>query len=67
MNHAGGSDGKESACNEGEPGSIPGFGRSPGEENGNLLQYSCFENSMHSGAWWVTIDGVTKSWTLLSY
>ena len=42
-------------------GSIPGSGRSPGEENGNPLQYSCFENSMHSGAWWVTIHGVTKS------
>ena len=67
MDHAGGSDGKESACNEGGPGLIPGFGRAPGEENSNPLQYSCFENSMHGGAWRVTIHGVTKSWTLLSY
>ena len=42
----GGSDGKESACNAGDLGSIPGLGRSPGEENGNPLQYSCLENSM---------------------
>ena len=46
----GGSDGKESACNAGDPGSIPRLGRSPGEENGNLLQYSCLENSMERGA-----------------
>ena len=42
----GGSDSKESACNAGDPGSIPGLGRSPGEENGNPFQYSCLENSM---------------------
>ena len=42
----GGSDGKVSACNAGDPGSIPGLGRSPGEGNGNPLQYSCLENSM---------------------
>ena len=42
----GGSDGKASACNAGDPGSIPGSGRSPGEGNGNPLQYSCLENSM---------------------
>ena len=42
----GGSDGKASACNAGDPGSIPGLGRSPGEGNGNPLQYSCLENSM---------------------
>ena len=42
----GGSDGKVSACNAGDPGSIPGSGRSPGEGNGNPLQYSCLENSM---------------------
>ena len=43
--------GKESASNEGEPGSIPGLGRSPGEGNGNPLQYSSLENSMDGGAW----------------
>ena len=43
----GGSDGKASACNVGDLGSIPGLGRSPGEENGTPLQYSCLENSMH--------------------
>ena len=46
-----GSDGKESACNAGDPGSIPGSGRSPGEGNGNPHQYSCLENSMDKGAW----------------
>ena len=45
----GGSVGKESACNAGDPGSIPGLGRSPGEGNGNLLQYSCLENPMDGG------------------
>ena len=48
---SGGSDGKESACNSGGPGSIPGLRRSPGEWNGYPLQYSCLENSMHRGAW----------------
>ena len=47
----GGSDGKVSACNAGDPGSIPGSGRSPGEGNGNPLQYSGLENSMDWGAW----------------
>ena len=47
----GGSDGKESACNAGDPGSIPGSGRSLGEGNGNPLQYSCLENPMDRGAW----------------
>ena len=47
----GGSDGKESACNAGDLGSIPGSGRSPGEGNGNPLQYSCLENPMEGGAW----------------
>ena len=47
----GGPDGKVSACNAGDPGSIPGLGRSPGEENGNPLQYSCLENPMDGGAW----------------
>ena len=46
-----GSDGKASACNAGDLGSIPGLGRSPGEGNGNPLQYSCLENPMDGGAW----------------
>ena len=45
---------------------IPGLGKSPGEENGNPLQYSCLENPMDGRAWWATIHGVTKSWTRLS-
>ena len=45
------SDGKESARNAGDPGLIPGLGRSPGEGNGNPLQYSCLENPMEGGAW----------------
>ena len=48
----GGSDGKESACNSGALGLIPESGRSPGEGNGNTLQYSCLENPMDRGAWW---------------
>ena len=55
--------GKETACSEGDLGSILGSGRSPGEGNGNPLQYSCLENPMDRGAWWVTVHGVTKSWT----
>ena len=51
MGFPGGSDGKECACNAGDPGSIPGLGRSPGEGNGNPLQYSYLENSMNRGAW----------------
>ena len=62
----GGSDSKEFACNAGDPGSIPRSGRSPGEGNGNPLQYSCLENSMDRGAWWATVRGVTKSRTGLS-
>ena len=62
----GDSDGKESACNAGDLGSIPGSGRSPGEENGNPLQYSCLENFMDRGAWWATVQGVAKSRTRLS-
>ena len=54
--------GRESACNAGDPGSIPGLGRSPGEGNGNPLQYSCLKNSMdRRGAWWATVHGVAKS------
>ena len=62
----GGSDGKASAYNAGDPGSIPGSGRSPGEGNGNPLQYSCLENPMDGGAWWATVHGVAESWTRLS-
>ena len=62
----GGSDGKESACDAGDPGSIPGLGGSPGEGNGYTIQYSCLENSMDRGAWWATIHGVAKSQTWLS-
>ena len=62
----GGSEGKASACNAGDPGSIPGSGRSPGEGNGNPLQYSCLENPMARGAWWATVHGVAKSQTRLS-
>ena len=61
-----GSDGKESSFNVGDLGSIPGSGRSPGEGNGNPLQYSCLENSMDREAWWVPVHGVTKSLTWLS-
>ena len=53
MHFPGGSDGKESACNEGDLGLIPGSGRSPGEGNGNPLQYSCLENPMDGGASWL--------------
>ena len=63
---SGDSDGKESACNAGDPGSTPGLERSPGEGNGNLLQYSHLENSMDRGAWWAIVHGVTHGWTLLS-
>ena len=62
----GGSEGKESACNVGDLGSIPGLGRSPGEGNGNPLQYSCLENPMDRGAWWATVHGVAKSRIWLS-
>ena len=62
----GGSDGKESACNEGDSGLILGSGRSPGEGNGYPLQYSCLENSMDREAWWATAHGVAKSQSQLS-
>ena len=62
----GGSDGKASAYNAGDPGSIPGLGRSPGEGNGNPLQYSCQENPMNGGACQVTVHGVAKNRTQLS-
>ena len=63
MGFPGDSEGKASAHNAGDPGSIPGSGRSPGEGNGNSLQYSCLENSMDGGAWWATVHGVAKSQT----
>ena len=62
----GASDGKESACHVGDPGSIPGWGRSPGRGHGNPLQYSCLENPMGRAAWWATVHGVAESWTRLS-
>ena len=52
--------GKESSCSAGDPGSIPGSGRSPGEENGNPLQYSCLDNPVDRGAWRATAHGVTR-------
>ena len=61
MGFPGGSDGKESACNAGDLGSIPGSGRSPGEGNGNMLQYSCLQNSMDRGVWWSTVHAVAES------
>ena len=59
----GGSEGKASAGNAGDLGSIPGSGRSPGEGNGNPLQYSCLENPMDRGAWQAKVHGVAKSQT----
>ena len=58
--------GKECACNAGDPGSVPAFGRSPGEGNGNPPEYSCLENSMDRGTWQYTVHRVRKSWTWLS-
>ena len=66
MGFPGGSEVKASACNAGDLGLIPGLGRSPGEGNGNPLQYSCLENPMDRGAWWATVYGVAKSQTRLS-
>ena len=59
----GGSDSKVSACNVGDLDSIPGSGRSPGEGNGNPLQYSCLENPMDGGAYQATVHGITNSQT----
>ena len=61
-----GSNGKESVCNAGELGLIPGLGRSPGEGNGYPVQYSCLENSKDRGAWQATVHGVAKSQTRLT-
>ena len=59
----GGSDSKESICKAGDPGSILGLGRSPGEGNGYPLQYSFLENPIDRGSWWATVHGVAKSQT----
>ena len=64
MGFPNGTSGKEPACNAGDPGSIPG--RSPGEGNGNPLQYSCLENLMDRGAWQATVHRVEKSQTRLN-
>ena len=58
--------GQESTSHAGDPGSIPEWGRSPGEGNGSPLQYSCLENPMDREAWWSTVPGVTKSQIRLS-
>ena len=60
----GGSNGKESTCNAGDPGLIPGLERSPGEWNGNPLQFAYLENPMNTGAWRDTVNGVAKSQTM---
>ena len=65
MGFPSGSDGKESACNEGDPGLIPGLGRSSGEENSYPLQYFCLGNPMDRGAWWATVHEL-QSQTRLS-
>ena len=64
--YSSGADGKESTCNAGAPGSVPGLERSSEEGNGYPLQYSCLGNSMNRGAWQATVHGVAKSWTRLS-
>ena len=66
MGFPGGSDGKESAFNAGDLGSIPGWGRCPGEGNSNPLQDSCLENPMNEGAWQAAVHRVTKSGTRLT-
>ena len=59
----GGSEVKNQPANSGDADLIPGLGKSPGEGNGNSLQYSCLENPVDRGAWWATVHRVTKSWT----
>ena len=60
---SGSSDGRESACNEGDMGLIPESGRFPDEGNSSPCQYSCLENSADRGAWWAVVHGVATSWT----
>ena len=60
------SNSKESACDAGDQGLIPGLGSTSGEGNGNPLQYSCLENCINREACWATVHGVAKSWTQLS-
>ena len=67
MSFPGGSDSKESACSAGDPGSIPGWGDSPGGGHGNLLQYSCLKNPTDRGAWRATVHGVAKSWHMTEH
>ena len=66
MEFPGSSDGKESACNAGDLGLIPGSGISPVVGNGNPFQHSCLENSMDRGAWRAIVHGVTKSQGIVS-
>ena len=66
MDFPGGSDGRESTCNAEDPDLIPRSESSPGEGNGNPLQYCCLENPMDRGAWWPTVHGVAKSLACLS-
>ena len=66
MGFSDGSDNKESACNAGDPGSIPGLGRSPGEGNGNSHQYFCLENVVERGVWQAPDHRVGKNQTRLS-
>ena len=66
MGFPGGSDGKDSACHAGDPDSILGLGRFPGEGNGNPLQSPCLENPTDRGAWQAAVYGVAKRWTRLS-
>ena len=66
MGFPGGSEVKNSPVNAGDMGSIPGWGRYLGEENGNPLQYSCLENPMDRGARWATVHGVAKGQTRVS-
>ena len=65
MGFPGDLDGKESACNPGDPSSIPGSGGSPGEGNTYSLQYAYLENPMDRGAWWAPVHRIANSWTQL--
>ena len=66
MGYPGGSDSKKSACSAGDPGSIPGSGRSPAEGNGNMPQYFRLGNPVDGGTWQAVVHGVTKSQTRVS-